>query len=488
MCGRSILMHSGHKGDSGAALLIALLVLSLFSILGLYMTLNATVSVHISDNFESQIQATYAALAGLNHARALLRGLALDDVLKGSDGAYDKSLSYMTQAKSFVFRLPFSLMTAQTLNIFDPMADISAIPDDGIISTGCYNGVGGTVLIPMTGISQNAPNPYGPGTILTSRYFVKVTDNNGDPSEIAGDPSDNPFFDGDGIVIVRSMGVAKTLSEKTGNIIRRNSVVVFETRLKRFPTWDLGPALVVQGADVSVLLSGAYEISGGASPGIGVINAAPFNGQSPTQMLRTAAGSGNITGGGQPNPSVSDITDRIRANPDQSLLLNPDYLWDFVFNQAPKIADNFLEGAQNWSEGNAPNLGSYDNSKAWNAPGQDPKITLVNGNLQISGSVSGGGMLIVTGDFSCSGLYSFNGLVLVVGTGKLAADGAGCGIEGELIIANLANTGGMIAFGTPSISISGNSRFSSNRKAVQMAIGLIPASQISFREIAGSDP
>jgi hypothetical protein len=45
-----------------------------------------------------------------------------------------------------------------------------------------------------------------------------------------------------------------------------------------------------------------------------------------------------------------------------------------------------------------------------------------------------------------------------------------------------------ITFGTPGISISGNSRISSNSNAVQMAVGLISPSQISFREIAGTDP
>jgi hypothetical protein len=477
------------EDESGAALLITLLVLSLFTILGLYMSLNATACVHISDNFESQIRATYAAIAGLNHARALLRGLALDDVLQGPDGAYDKSLAYRTQAKSFAFRLPLPLSIAQALNIFDPLSDVSAISDDGIISTGFYNGAGGTILIPITGISQTALNPYGPGAILISRYFVKVADNNGEPSEIAGDFDDNPFIDGDGIVIVRSMGVAKTLSESVGRIFRHNSVVVFEARLKRLSTWDLGPALVVQGSNVNAVLGGAYEISGGASSGIGVIEIDASDGLSPSQIIRTAAGTGgNITGGGQPEPSVSDITNQIGSNRDQALLLNPEYLWDFVYHQAPKIADNFFDGTQEWNERNAPNLGSYDNSKALNAPGQDPKITLVNGDLQISGGVIGGGLLIVTGDFSCSGSYAFNGLVLVIGAGRLAADGSGHGIEGGLLVANLANAGGKISFGTPSISISGNSRFFSNRKAVQMAIGLIPASQIGFREIAGSDP
>jgi hypothetical protein len=475
--------------ETGAALLITLFALSLFAILGLYMALNATTGLHISDNYESQTRATYAALAGLNHARSLLRGLTPDDCLKGPDGRFNEDSSYLDQAKNFRFRLPLSVLTAQAMDILNPSPDISGIPDDGLINTGFYDGTNGTVLIPIVGISQMVPNPYGAGEIPASRYFVKVTDNNGETSEIMEDSEDNPFVDGDGILIIRSMGVAKTISESTGLIARRNSVAVFETRLKRMSTWDLGPALVVLGTGVAPTLSGSYEISGGISPGVGTIDAAPEDAISLEQIVREAAeGNGVVTGGDLPSPSVLDITARIRENPDQSLLLNARYLWDFIRDQAPTFTDNYYDGSQNWIGGSAPYTGFYDSTKPANAPEQDPKITFVNGDLSVTGNFSGGGLLIVTGNFSCSGPYEYNGLILVIGSGNLTAAGSGQGIEGGIVIANLMNSGGGMTLGAPCISVSGNSRFISNREVVKMAIGLIPASQISFREIAGSDP
>jgi hypothetical protein len=379
--------------------------------------------------------------------------------------------------------------TAQTLNLFDPELDAATIPDEGLINTGFHEGACGTILIPVTGIALFAPNPYGSGTIVTSRYFVKVTDNNGDPSEIAGDPEDHPFIDGDGIVIIRSMGVSKTIAESTGTVSRRNSIAVFESRFKRLSTWNIGPALVVLGDSVDAALGSAFQISGGASPGIGVIDTEPANAIFPDLIIRSAAGrGGNITGGDLPNPSVCDITGQVGANGDQSLLLDPAYLWDFIYHQAPRVADNYFNNPQDWQDGNAPYLGAYDASKALNATGQDPKITVVNGDLQITGNVSGGGLLIVTGGFSYSDSFSFNGLVLVIGSGSLTTDGSGQGIDGGIVVANLQNAGGTMAFGVPAISLGGNGRLSSNRNAVQMAIGLIPASQISFREISGADP
>ena len=57
--------------ESGAALLLALLALTLLSLLGFLMSLSATTGVQISDNYESHVRGDSAALAGLNHARVL---------------------------------------------------------------------------------------------------------------------------------------------------------------------------------------------------------------------------------------------------------------------------------------------------------------------------------------------------------------------------------------------------------------------------------
>jgi hypothetical protein len=475
--------------QNGAALIFSLIALAVVTLLGLFMTLHATTGLRISDNHESRVHADYAALAGLNHARALLRGLAFGDLLKGPDGAYDGSALYMKQARSFAFRNPLSLATAHSLDILDPSADISGIADDGLMNTGYCGGINGTVLIPPTGIPLTAPDPYGAGTLVTARYFVKVTDNNGDPSEIAGDPDDNPFADGDGTVIVRSMGVARTMSESIGPIWRRNSVVIYEGRYKRRSTLNLGPAMVILADGLEAVFGGMYEVSGGLDPGIGVVDTDAKNTVSPAQIIRDAAGEGSsVTGGGLPSPSVKDLTGSIPSDPDRSLLVNPGYLWDFLKRQAPRMCDSYYEGNQNWSGGSAPFAGIYDPARPANDPDQDPRMIMVNGDLDIAGGFSGGGLLIVTGRFSYSGEFAYNGLILVIGAGRLFASGTGTGLNGALLLANLTETGGKVSFGPPAFAIEGESRITANRDAVGMAVGLISPSQISFREIAGLDP
>jgi hypothetical protein len=318
---------------------------------------------------------------------------------------------------------------------------------------------------------------------------VKVSDNSREASEVAGDPDDNPFADGDGIVIVRSMGVAKTLSEPAAGIRRRNSVVVFEGRFKRLSTFDLGPALVVQGPQVDAAFGGAFEISGGLFPGIGVIDTVAGDAVFPGQWIRNAAGEvANITGGGLPSPSVQDITGGISADSDRSLLLNPGYLWDFTRNRAARISDQVYDGDQNWVEGNAPYAGAYDVTKPANTPEQDPRVITVNGNLNVTGSFSGAGLLIVTGNLSYTGPFAYAGLIILAGSGRLIAAGSGPGIAGSVFLANLTGTGEEIGFGIPGLSITGDTRIVADRTAVRMAVSLIPPSQISFREIAGQDP
>ena len=486
---KSMIRYKKAPEESGSALLLALLVLSILSLLGLVVSLNATAGVQISDNFESELQATYAALGGLNHAKNLFRGLSLDDLLVGADGTYDPSAEYRAEAKLYLFRMPLSLSIALNLNIVDPSSDVLGINDDGLISTGICDGIPGVELIPKTGISQFAQDPSGLGMIVSSRYFVKVTDNNGDASETAEDPTDNPFHDGDGIVIVRSMGVSRAVSEKVGAASRRNAVSVFEGRFKRPSTWNIGSALIIIGSRVAADFEGAFEISGGDYPGIGTIDPFPNDVEFPDQTLRAAAaGKGDISGGGIPHPSILDLAAQIHADSDRVRLLQPEYLWKFIHEEAPRIADSYHEGNQSWAALSAPDLGTYDLARSYNAPGQDPRITVVNGDLEAGGGLSGGGLLIVTGSFLCSGPITYNGLILVIGSGSLHIDGNGSVIEGGVFVASLSGGGGIIRFGVPRISIIGDNRLHSNQDAVRMATGLIPPAQISFREIVGSDP
>jgi hypothetical protein len=78
---------------------------------------------------------------------------------------------------------------------------------------------------------------------------------------------------------------------------------------------------------------------------------------------------------------------------------------------------------------------------------------------------------------------------LVIGAGNLSITDLVAGIYGEVLVTRLTNNEGLISFGVPALSINGDSRLVADRDSVEMAIRLIPPSQISFREItSGMDP
>jgi hypothetical protein len=479
--------HRAGKSQNGAALLIALLALAVVSVVAFHIALIATAEVHISDNYESLIEARAAATAGLHHGRALLRGLRFDDVLEGPDGTHDADPGYLARARTHSYRLPIPWVTARMLDIVDPAGMLAGLPDDGVINTGRHPGGNGLALIPVTGIAQTAPAPQHPGMPVVSRYFVKVSDNNGEAAELAGDPEDNPFRDGDGQVILRSMGIARTIAQATRAGLRHNSTVALEARFKRLSTYDLDAPLVIQSDAVAPesaeMFAGSLFLvqGGGANPGIAVIDTKPGDGIAPALQVTSrlaAEQAARIRGAGL-QPSVKDGTAEVASHAEKRLLLNQSFACDSL-KSLPLFADSAFAGNQNWPGAPPPSLGHYDAGLPPTAPGQEPKATFVAGDLQIAGDVEGGGLLVVTGRVTITGRFSFSGLILILGAGELDLGGSGT-ITGGIYVAKISCAS--MAWGSVRLTIRDHVQVLFNQEAIRMALTLFPPRQLSFREI-----
>jgi len=468
------------KDEQGIAMLFVLIALSVLTMFSAYLFMSSVEELKVSDNSESMLQARFAARAGIEHAREALRGLQFNAVLKGPDGTYTNTSDYLNTVRSASFRNPATWSTFRSLNLADPTGDFGSLPDDGVVNTGS-----GTVLIPQTGIVFSATNPYGAGTLNTARYFVKVADNNGEASELAKDAANNPFVDGDGIIIVRSSGVAQTISDIAGGTIRRNSVAIFESRFMQGggPFGPMGSPAIVIGSSIDANFSGnAFDITGTSEgPGLATIDTDLNDAFFPDQILKAATnGKGNITGnctGADASNCIADITNSVINDTKKSQLRDPNWLHDFVFNQVPNMADNVITNGS---------IGSVDLGTTSN-----PKITFVSGDLSATGGITGAGLLVVTGSLAMGGSVNFDGLVLVIGSGDFWAHGMNRGIHGGLIVANLTEVNGAWTFGTSTVfDIRGNSQISSyDGSLASMGSGIIPLKQISFREIpSGMDP
>lgn len=87
------------------------------------------------------------------------------------------------------------------------------------------------------------------------------------------------------------------------------------------------------------------------------------------------------------------------------------------------------------------------------------QITVVNGDLSLSGNVTGNGLLLVTGTYSACGNVGWNGMVLVIGKGIVTGCGGGNNqYTGAMLVAQTLNpsTGALLSsVGVPTFNWSG---------------------------------
>jgi Tfp pilus assembly protein PilX len=86
----------------------------------------------------------------------------------------------------------------------------------------------------------------------------------------------------------------------------------------------------------------------------------------------------------------------------------------------------------------------------------NPQIIYVNGDLTITGNLTGYGVLVVTGTLTMKGTPQWNGIVLVVGQGNLQTSGT-TSYNGAVVVAKTVDASGnpLPTFGAPTISVNG---------------------------------
>ena len=112
------------------------------------------------------------------------------------------------------------------------------------------------------------------------------------------------------------------------------------------------------------------------------------------------------------------------------------------------------------------------------ATNSDGLLTFVDGDLTLGpGDPTGQGPLVVTGTLTLNGNFNWNGVIMVLGAGRIYRSGAGHGnIYGAIYIANFAKTGASTdVFGAPTFDTSGggtsNIQYSSAAVDMAKAVG-----------------
>ena len=106
--------------------------------------------------------------------------------------------------------------------------------------------------------------------------------------------------------------------------------------------------------------------------------------------------------------------------------------------QALQSEVTLIAGNEGNIYGNNPTISNFGTTA-------NPQVNVVQGNLTLSGGLTGSGILLVTGTLTMHGNPNYDGLILVVGTGAVVKDGGGNGtVDGAMLVANLYNSSGAL--------------------------------------------
>jgi Tfp pilus assembly protein PilX len=428
----SVTKKTDRKSERGVALFIAIFVLLLISIVALALMVMAGTETSLNSNYKSSVQAFYDAKAGLEEGRGRL--------WSGNPAALG----------NFVVASGATMPVGQARYILNPAANEIVNPTDmssaNIYADRQYTTEWGSN--PPTSSPTITSNSTQAGVAGPLYKWVRITPRTEQSAgiDVNGDgtlDNANPLYY-DGTQQFRSDQIPPTVTavqvfELTALAItpmgsrRMVQYTVSPTNLNlTFPsalTFD-GPSPAYNAPSSNPFSMNGNDRSGsnpmaGCStpaqppkPAVGVIN----NGDIATAESTIPGNRLNHYLGAGGTPSISDVAPLPSNEQTVTSLQN-------VVQNITSVANNVLTGPVNGLT--AAQLGSASN----------PQITVVNGDLTLSGNSTGYGILVVTGVLTFSGSNGWRGIVLVVGQGNIQQNGGGNNeFDGAVFIAKTLDT------------------------------------------------
>lgn len=462
-----------YRKQRGVALLIVIFALLLVSGIAIAMLGNADTETGINQNYRETQQAYFAAQGGIAEAidriklgaASMTNGLTLPT---GMPGAAAGNVIYIINKKS-------ATETVTPWTAGTTYADTEFCKENFGLSGASNNGTGAPCTTVPSGsnwyTSVNSISPFTQTSGALDYKWVRVT--------LKGNSTNYPYYsnassasatlatqvcgDGYGGEVLLSSSyttcsaagyypiyVVTSLAVTTRGTRRMTQREITNIKLPPFPgalTFD-GPAppsgsggyippydapnsnpFHVDGTD--------HGGCGGAShPGIAVVD-----NQTRTDVVNAIPSNrlGNYTGSSGSTPDVQIVSSTTLGN------------WntvDGVENVVSMLTSAASPG--NVYTGNQQNINIGSQSS--------PQITVVNGNLTMTGSTRGGGILVVTGTLTMSGNSGFYGVVIVAGSGNFVSNGGGNGeFDGTILVAKTRDSSGnrLSTLGEPVVDWSG---------------------------------
>lgn len=397
------------ESETGLALLAALFTTALVAALVGSLSVQNLIQWRLLQGAEAQLYSLVLAQNGIEFARGLLPLVEVDDLLSGPDGSF-------AGTGVAEWRNPLPLAEARGM---DPESWTDG-RDDGL---------------PSRAGKQLLPHGYlAPGG---GRFYLRFSNN----------PEEAPHQDRDGVVLVRSMGVAPLTLQDPFLASTRNSVTLIETRLLQETAFRLRSALTLMGdsgdfqwAGSRFLLDGGHREPAVRMLSLGGDGLGPefLQNLNPTQADR-------IRGAG-PEPSLTDSTGEYRADPRYRSLFQARF-WRHFQDHLPILSS--AAGIVHLPQGGT-------------LSGTVSGVVVARGNLVLQGDVQLRGILIHLG-----------------GGGVTLKDRAR--IVGGLWLSNLEVNGEAISGGSLSLRLSDFAAIQYDADAIRTGLQSFPPTQLGWR-------
>jgi hypothetical protein len=401
-----------HKNEKGFILPLGLMFLAIISILGTTAVIVTTTDLKIGSNYRASEQAFYAAEAGIEEARARLKGSSTADNYVGD-----------TSTSTYAPWWSAYILTSDSWQTSD---------DPGYNAN--YNN-----YIP-TSVSHINPSITANSLQTDILYFVKIRHKREYDAEQSGHTTSSPhYYDGDG-------NTGTNPSSAPGNIIYYGygnpatplTAVQFTTSVAT----EHKPVEIITGYGKSGNSLKTVEIEVVKNPGPKINSALYANGDI------TGNGSALIVDGND-NCGAAPAKDSIYTLSPATTTLNgtpalspaaPEEGTDsidiagYVEGLKASATETITADKTNGLYGDAGNFVTcYSNTS-------DPAN--VNG-LSLSG-LTGHGILLVEGDLTLGGGFNWNGLIIVTGTLVFNGGGSGINIKGAVLANQTVEINGAI--------------------------------------------
>jgi hypothetical protein len=437
----------------GVALLMALIALLIIGAITAGAILLSNTETSVSSNFRDEQLAFFSAKAGVEEARDrmqkgvtdTLRTASLPTTLPGTAG----SVLYILNPANGETVAPWNGSSSTTYPDDEICKETSTIacssnlPSLSSCSSWCVSTTASSVyaaspVLPWKWVrvmlkQNNALTSYSTNGVSTSGAQTCWNGTNEETTSCAP-PDFLPVY------TMTALAVTPTGSR------RMVQAEIAEDRLN----FNASAALTLDGTGdtASMPTSNNFGISGTDVGGCGATTtnpAVPAIGVGSNADVTTVAGAipnnrkNNYTGSGGSNPDVENVSSSLPLN-----LQSVSSLQALVSTVKANVTQPVITGPAT----NIANAGTLAN----------PQIIYVNGDLTLTGAVTGYGMIVVTGTFTASGNVGWNGLVLVVGKGNFVGSGGGGNVyNGAILVAKTVDAMGnpLATIGAPTFNFAG---------------------------------